>query len=117
DEDNAYRGWDLWFEGGRVGTHIVHKWPTDALKVVTLTPVKSGGWHHLFVTYDGSGKVAGVKIYVDGRLQTARFVTEDRLRSTIRTKVPLKVGQRSRTARLDNMQIHDLRLYRNALSA
>ena len=47
-------------------THIIHKWPEDALKVVAKGPVKAAQWHHVFVTYDGSGKAAGVKIYVDG---------------------------------------------------
>ena len=34
DNTNGYRGWDLWLEGNRVATHIIHKWPDDALKVV-----------------------------------------------------------------------------------
>ena len=34
DNKADYRGWDLWLEGDKVGTHIVNKWPDDALKVV-----------------------------------------------------------------------------------
>src|SRR5262249_15077060 len=39
DEGDQHRGWDLWVEGGRVGTHIIHRWPEDAVKVVTNTPL------------------------------------------------------------------------------
>ena len=34
DNKADYRGWDLWVEGDKVGTHIINKWPDDALKVV-----------------------------------------------------------------------------------
>src|SRR5262249_26295674 len=26
DDQHDYRGWDLWVQEGRVGTHIIHKW-------------------------------------------------------------------------------------------
>ena len=35
DEADDYRGWDLWLEDGKVGAHIIHKWPEDAIKVVS----------------------------------------------------------------------------------
>ena len=31
---NKYRGWDLWIEGDKIGTHIINALPEDALKVV-----------------------------------------------------------------------------------
>ena len=34
-DDADFRGWDMWVEGRRVGTHIVNKWPENAIKVVT----------------------------------------------------------------------------------
>jgi hypothetical protein len=116
DDKHDYRGWDLWVEGGRVGTHIIHKWPTDALKVVTEARLKPNTWQHVFVTYDGSGKVAGVKLYVDGVLQARRNVQADALKNTIRTTVPLKVGQRHTSSPLNGVLIQDLRLYDKALS-
>ncbi len=33
DDTHDYRGWDIWLEENRIATHIVHKWPDDALKV------------------------------------------------------------------------------------
>ena len=34
DDQHDYRGWDLWIEGSKVATHLVNKWPDNALKVV-----------------------------------------------------------------------------------
>ncbi len=99
------------------GTHIISKWPTDAIKVVAGPRVRPNEWHHVFISYDGSGKAGGVKIYVDGAVQTNRNVTQDNLRSTIRTKVPLKLAQRNTASRVDHVLVQDLRIYKKALSA
>jgi hypothetical protein len=116
DERQGHRGWDLWVENGRFGTHIVHQWPGDAIKVVANGGVRPLTWNHVFVTYDGSGKADGVKIYLNGVLQTARSVTADGLKNSIRTKVPLKVAQRHTSSRVNGIQVQDLRLYAKALA-
>jgi hypothetical protein len=116
DEGSNFRGWDLWVENGQFGTHIINTWPTDAIKVVGGPRVKPNQWNHVFITYDGSSKVAGVSIYVNGVLATNRNVTADKLKNTIRTKVPLKVGQRNNSSRVDHALIQDLRIYTRALS-
>ncbi len=114
DNTNGYRGWDLWLERNRVATHIVHKWPDDALKVVAKGEVRPGVWTHLFVTYDGSARAAGVKIYINGEPQ-ATDTAADALKSSIRTTVPLKAGQRHTSERLDGVIVNALRIYGRAL--
>ena len=114
DETNDYRGWDLWFENGKVGTHIISKWESNAIKVVTREDFKPTEWHHLFVTYDGKGKAGGVTIYVDGQPQPVD-VHVDALTDTIRTKVPLTVGRRSGGTRLPGIILQDVRVYGRAL--
>ncbi|HEY7309761.1 MAG TPA: DUF1553 domain-containing protein [Gemmataceae bacterium] len=116
DDQHDFRGWDLWMQGGRVGAHIIHKWQEDALKVVSRNPIKTGQWNHLFITYNGSGRPDGVKVFVNGVPQETN-VEAGSLRSTIRTNVPLKVGQRHTTSRLDGVVLQDLRLYDRTLSA
>jgi hypothetical protein len=115
DNTNNYRGWDLWLENDRVGMHIVNKWSDNALKVTAKTSLKPGQWHHVFVTYDGSGKAAGVKIFVNGAQQPVDVFT-DQLSQTIRTSVPFKVGQRHTSERLVGAMFEDLRLYDRALA-
>ncbi len=98
-----FQGWDLWAEGGKVATHIIHRWDGDALKVVSTKKLTANAWNHVFVTYDGSSKAAGVSIYLDGKLQTAT-VANDRLKGSIRTEVALKLGQRHNTSVVENVQ-------------
>jgi mono/diheme cytochrome c family protein len=116
DDKADYRGWDLWVEGDKVGTHIVNKWDQDALKVVSTKPVDTTKWHHLCITYDGSGKAKGVKVYVDGEAQ-ATTALADKLKSTTKTKVPFKIGQRATTSPIKGLGVQDLRIYGHSLSA
>jgi hypothetical protein len=116
DEGTDFRGWDLWLEGGKVGAHIVHKWPEDALKVVSDGALKPNAWNHVFVTYDGSGKASGIKVYLDGKLRATK-VESDALRGSIRSKVALKVGQRNNSSKVEEAIYHDLRVFGKALAA
>lgn len=116
DDQKGFRGWDLWVENGQVGTHLISAWPDDAIKVVAADPVKPDEWNHFFVSYDGSGKAAGVTLYVNGRPQKPR-VQADRLKGSIRTGVPMSLGQRSTASRLRGLALQDVRIYGRALTA
>src|ERR1019366_4156171 len=116
DTLSKHRGWDLWIEEDKVGMHIVNRWPEDALKVTAKTPLLPNQWYHVFVTYDGSSKAAGVKVYLNGALHPINFFAE-KLASTIKTKVPFKVGQRHSSERLSDVGLQDLRLYGKTLTA
>ncbi|MBY0528227.1 MAG: DUF1553 domain-containing protein [Gemmataceae bacterium] len=116
DDKSDYRGWDLWIEGDKVGTHIVHKWPDDALKVVGQTQLQPNQWYHVFVSYDGSGKAAGVKVYVNGKPEPIQ-ASADKLKGTTRTTVPWKLAQRGTSSPIENLLIQDVRVYGRALTA
>jgi hypothetical protein len=116
DDKDHSRGWDLWLDAGKPTVHLVHKWQDDAIKVVAKTPLKHTQWSHLFVTYDGSSKAAGVKIYVDGELQVVTAAV-DKLKGTIRTDKPVSIGQRLTGSRLDDVLLQDLRVYSRVLPA
>jgi mono/diheme cytochrome c family protein len=116
DKGPGYRGWDMWTQGRRVGMHIVSTWPEDALKVISKNQIPANEWTHVCITYDGSGKAAGLKIYVNGQAQ--EVLTEaDKLKSTIKNSVPFTIGQRSVSEPLSAAGIQDLRIYKQALAA
>ncbi|MFN7139703.1 MAG: DUF1549 domain-containing protein, partial [Limisphaerales bacterium] len=114
DDPGSYRGWDLWFEGGKPGTHIIHKWPDNAIKVVSKKAVEANRWTHVCITYDGSSKASGVKIYIDGERQSFD-VQKDSLSDSIRTQVALKIGQRNKEAALQKAGVQDLRFFSRVL--
>ena len=115
DKPTGYRGWDFWNQGRRIGTHIISSWPDDALKVVSQTQIKANEWTHVAVTYDGSGRAAGVKVYHNGQVQKTN-VENDKLKGSIKTSVPFRVGSRSAGEPLAAAGVQDLRLYKRALS-
>lgn len=115
DDQHDFRGWDLWIEGNRIGTHIVSKWPSDALKAVATTEIPVGAWTHVLVTYDGSGKAAGVKVYYNGQPQPTQ-PQADTLQDSIKAEVPLKLGQRHTSSKVEGVFLSDLRIFERALS-
>lgn len=116
DDKNDFRGWDMWVEGNKIATHIIHKWPDNALKVVTKEAVKPNEWHHVCFTYNGGAKPESVTLYIDG-VAKAKDIPSNNLKDTVRTTVPLKIGQRHSTSGMDGTAIQDVRLYERALSA
>lgn len=116
DPENGHRGWDVWLENNRVGLHLISHWPDDAVKVIGQTQLDPKSSNQVTITYDGSGKAAGLRVYLNGRPESTT-VAVDNLKNTTRTAVPFKLGQRHSGQRPVNATIADLRLYRRALSA
>ena len=116
DIENGSRGWDLWLKGSRGGVHIISSWNQDALRVLARGPLPTEGWHHLFVTYDGSRKASGVRIYYDGDVQKV-YEEVDSLTGSIRTATPLRLNRRSTGGGAGNTAVYDIRFYRRALTA
>lgn len=116
DNVNKYRGWDFWVQARRVGTHIINAWPDNALKVVAEAQVPGNKWTHVAVTYDGSSKASGVKVYYDGKEQKTN-VEADKLSATVKTRVPFKLGQRNTSESLAGVTVQDLRIYQKSLTA
>ncbi|MEO7299066.1 MAG: DUF1553 domain-containing protein [Verrucomicrobiota bacterium] len=114
DDTNNFRGWDLWMEGGKPGTHIISKWPEDGLKVVANKALPLQRWTHVFVTYDGSAKAAGVKIYIDGEAQPTT-TQSDKLAGSTKTTASFKIGQRTPSSPVDSARLQDLRIYGRVL--
>ena len=118
DERSKYRGWDLWYQNGSFGTHIIDSWPDNALKVLTRKAIaKPTKWQHVFVTYDGSGTVEGIKVYVDGQSEPLKTERNDLAAdASIRTSTPLRIGQRSHAAVFEGGAIQDVRIYDRQLT-
>jgi hypothetical protein len=117
DEGADYRGWDLLQSGKKFAVHLVNKWPDNAIKVSTKAEViKEKTFQHVFVTYDGSGKAKGVKIFIDG-VETPLTTDKDVLKDSIRTETSFRIGQRSKGALFERGRVQDVRIYDRKLSA
>jgi hypothetical protein len=111
--DENLRGYDLIKEGKNYSVHLIDTWPGKAMKVITKNATaKEGTWQHVFVTYNGGGKPSGIKIFIDGKEEVLRVDKKDlQADSSIRTKTPFRVGQRSKGSVLEGTAIQDVRVY------
>ena len=117
DSGSAHRGWDVWIQNDRIGTHVINSWPGDALKIVSKKALEPKKWYHVAVTWDGTTKTTGLKIFLDGELQPFD-IESDNLKSTVRTTVPFKIGQRhGGDGRVPGIGLQDVRLYDRGLAA
>ncbi len=115
DDRNGYRGYDLYIAQGQVAVHIINSWPNNAIKVTTKAKLKPNTWTHVFATYDGSSKAAGVKIYFNGQEQEWA-IEQNGLSATIRTPKSLYLGRRNPGSPYKGL-IDDVRIYPRALTA
>ena len=115
DDAANMRGIDVTLRKGRAIVNLVHRWNRDAIRIATKSKIPSGRWHQLMVTYDGSSKAAGVKIYLDGELQPVEVIL-DNLAGSIRNREPLRIGRRQSSASYTGL-IDDVRLYDRQLTA
>ena len=115
DDTKDFRGWDLFLDNGRLGTHFIHRWPDAALKVAATKPLPPETWHRVFVTYNGSGQADGVTLWLNGVPQPSQ-IQSNTLKETIRSQTPLKLGQRLTGSRVDGVALQDVRLYSRQLS-
>ena len=119
DTARKHRGWDLWQQGAHFGAHLVDNYPDNAFKVITQKAVlKFGQWNHVFVTYNGSGKAEGLRLYHNGVEQT-KSVESGSLKpnADITSGTPLQIGQRSAGEFFEDGFLQDMRIYERTLSA
>ncbi|MEL6105722.1 MAG: DUF1553 domain-containing protein [Planctomycetota bacterium] len=113
DDANAFRGFDVLCGDSRVEVHLIHAWPENAVKVKTNQGLKPEQWQHLFVTYDGTSKASGLKIYLDGK-ELEWSIERDGLSETIKTERSLLIGSRHPGSRfkgeIDEVSVFDRRL-------
>ncbi|MCA9034114.1 MAG: DUF1553 domain-containing protein [Planctomycetaceae bacterium] len=111
---NGFRGYDIHLVNGEFDVHIIHRWPDDAIKVRSKNKLKPDTWQHVFVTYDGSKKAAGVKLFVDGQVWDWD-IEQDRLKGSIKSEGPFYLGRRNGGSNYNGL-IDDVRVYGRVLA-
>jgi hypothetical protein len=124
--DAGSRGYELTLEDGRPFFGLIHFWPGNAIAVRARGPLPLGEWSRLVVTYDGSSRAEGIRMYRNGRLLVTDVV-RDRLYKDINYDPeagdrsspthPLTLGARFRDSGFKNGFIGDLQVFDTALTA
>ena len=92
--------------------------PLVAIRVSTVAPLPTDGeWRHILFTYDGSGRAAGVKVYIDGKVAATEVETDTLHGESIRTSAPMQLGWRAPgTNPAKEFRYQDVRLYGRSLA-
>ncbi len=122
-DDETRRGYELIFEqthlidiqrwAAPVTIRLISSWPDNALIVRTKESFNNNEWKHLAFAYDGSGKAAGLKVYLNGKPAEV-VVVKDALDGSIKTGADLIIGNKQ-TGRAYSGGLDDLRLYGRVL--
>ncbi|WP_020526292.1 DUF1553 domain-containing protein [Flexithrix dorotheae] len=68
---HSFRGYHVTIKNNRLEILMAHTWPDNAIIEHTLDEIPKDKWINLALTYDGSSKASGLKIFLDGEeLQT-----------------------------------------------
>jgi len=114
-DKQPHTGWDFWIEGGKPGFHLIHDWPENAVKVVSKNMLPKDKWVHVAMTYDGSSKAGGVKIFVNGESQEVNR-DKDSLNASTRTDSPFKIGGRDGGSRVSEAGLQDVQIFSRRLT-
>src|SRR5688500_3790238 len=93
-------------------------WPGNALKVTTKSQLPISQWTHLTVTYDGSSRASGVRIYVNGSAAPLD-VLRDGLTKDITYgggEPDLAIGHRFRDAGFKGGKVDEFQVFDRALT-
>ncbi len=112
DPEGREEGYHLQLEDGRLQVNFVKRWLDDAIRVETEDRLPDGRWTHVTVTYDGSRKAAGIRVYRDGVPQKLK-VHLDFLNQSFLVNHPFRIGA-GRTPFPGGIQ--DVRLFKRDLS-
>ncbi len=114
--DVGFFGTELTLDEGHLFFVIKRFWPGNAVAVRSKEMLPADDWAEIGVTYDGSGRAAGMKLYWDGRPLTLEVVRDQLQKSPQNGGDGLSFGARFRSTGLKNSSLDDLRIYNRALS-
>jgi hypothetical protein len=116
--DVGYNGFDVMLADGLLELRMYRVWPGNAIGVRALEAIDRGRWQHLSISYDGSSRARGLRLYVDGK-EVPTTILRDRVHKTVAAPANgeghLTFGERFRDRGFQNGEIDELRVFDRAL--
>ncbi len=123
--DAGSRGFELTLDHGRPFVGLIHFWPGNAIAIRATRALPLNEWSRITVTYDGSSRAAGLRLYLDGA-PLATEIVRDRLIKDITYRreagdqadqPALMLAARFRDSGFKNGLIDDLQIFDVELTA
>ena len=124
-EDAGSRGFELTLDHGRPFFGLIHFWPGNAIAVRAKNVLPTNEWSQFVVTYDGSSRAAGLKIFCNGALMETEIVRDALTKDIVHLKqwddtevgkIHLTLGARFRDSGFKNGALDDLQVFDFALT-
>jgi len=116
--DAGSRGYELLLEDGRLSAALIHFYPGNAIRVRTVEPISSEAWHHVAVTYDGSSRANGLRIYLNGELAQTEVVRDNLYKQiTGGGGDNIAIGQRFRDRGFTGGVVDEFQVFQRELTA
>ncbi|MCL4177153.1 MAG: DUF1553 domain-containing protein [Verrucomicrobia bacterium] len=123
--DSGSRGYELVLEEMRPAFGLVHFWPGNAIQVRAVDPLPVGAWSQLTITYDGSSRADGIRLYRDGEPLAVETVRDHLFKDIVHRKewgdadvdnVELTLAGRFRDSGFKGGAIDEFRVYDRCLT-
>lgn len=124
--DSGSRGYELLLEEGRPFFGLIHFWPGNAVAVRAEDAIPLNEWKQLAVTYDGSSRAAGIRLYLDGEAVPTTTVRDNLYRDILHRSewgdgdvgnIHLTLGGRFRDSGFRGGFVDELRVFAEELTA
>ncbi len=114
--DAASRGFELLLEDGRLKWSLIRFWPGDAASIRATEPLHAGEWTQVTITSDGSGRAAGLQIFVNGKPTAVEVLKDNLSRDITPGRDNITLGERMRDRGFKNGLVDDVRVFNRCLS-
>lgn len=119
----GFQGYDILLRENKINFRLMHAFPHDAISVISDQVIFQNEWQHITVSYDGSSRADGIRMYLNGK-EISYNVEYDALRKNIRSQpdihktsalTGLTFGYRTLEKTMKGGELDEFSLYNDAL--
>jgi hypothetical protein len=125
-EFEGHRGYRCWLlKDGTLQVSLSYVYPSNCIDIITTDKVNYQQWQNVTLTYDGSSKASGVKIFMNGSEMKTNILTDNLTKSMVYgerkthwgnwTDMTLMMGKEFRET-MDNFAVDEFKIYTRQLA-
>lgn len=116
-KNKDYRALEMAMKQGIPSVRLSHAIPHNFLEVqAEEVEIPVEAWSHITVTWDGSGKASGVRMFVDGKKVRLRTVQDHLYKNIAQKNLGLRFGGKDERGGFQGGMIDEIRVYNRRIS-
>ena len=116
--DAGSRGYQLLLEKGKLSFSLIHFWPGNALRIRTRAPFEVNKWVHVAITYDGSSRADGTRLFLNGVRADCEIVRDNLFKNiTGGGRKTITIGARFRDRGFSGGLVDEFQVFNRELSS